>query len=141
MLCNMLIVQVLVLDGNQMWTDCLIDPAMRGGGVNRLSSSANPKGGLFFVLTSGDNPNLRAFSSVLPLCLCCAAAVLFVRLPLSPKSRFVANTKHMAGSGWAQLCSALLGSIPPLLSSSSCCPALHAVKQRTAPGLGYCQKC
>lgn len=30
---------------------CLIALEMRGGGVNRLSSSANPKGGLFFALT------------------------------------------------------------------------------------------
>lgn len=93
---------------------CLIDPAMRGGSVNRLSSSANPKDGLFFVLTYGDNPNLGAFSRLLPLCFCFAAAVLFVRLLLSRKNRFVANTKHMAGSGWAQPLSSA-----GLLSSSS----------------------
>lgn len=43
-----------------MWTDvdglCLIDPAMRGGGVNRLSSSANPKGGLFSFELQGIAP-------------------------------------------------------------------------------------
>lgn len=109
---------------------CLIDPVIRGGGVNRISSFANPKGGLFLVW---DNPSLRAFSRLLPLCFCFAAAVLFVRLLLSQKNRFVANMKHMAGSGWAQRCLALLGSVPPLLSSSSCCPALHAVKQN-GPG-------
>lgn len=43
-----------------MWTNvdrlCLIDPAMRGGGVNRLSSSANPKGGLFLFELQGIAP-------------------------------------------------------------------------------------
>lgn len=120
---------------------CLIDPETRGGSVNRLSSTANPKGGLCFVITFGANPNLRAFSRLLPLCLYFAAAVLFVRLLLSRKNRFVANTKHMAGFGWAQRRLALLGYVPPLLSSSSCCPALHTVKQRMARGLGCCPKC
>lgn len=106
---------------------------MRGGGVNRLSSSANPKGGLFFCFDLGDSPNLRALSPGYCLSVGTAAAVLFVRLLLSQKSQFVANAKHMAGSSWAQRCLALLGSVPPLLSPSSCCPALHCVRQN-GPG-------
>lgn len=65
-----------------MWTDvdrlCLIDPTMRGEGVNRLSSSANPKGGLFLFELQGIAPISGLSRGFLPLCFCFAAAVLFV---------------------------------------------------------------
>lgn len=103
----------------------------------------NPRGDFFFwggVRLERRIPNLGLFRGFCLSASHLAAAVLFVRLFLSWKNRFVASMKHMAGSGRALLGLTLLGSTL-LLAWPSCRPALYPPQQSRAGGLGCCEEC
>ena len=139
MLCNTLIIQISVFDGNQMWRGS--NWSSQGDTLIDSLALVNPRGDFFWggrgLERRIPNPGLvRGF------CLSAshlAAAVLFVRLFLSWKNRFVASMKHMAGSGRALLGLTLLGFT--LLAWSSCRPALHPPQQSRDGGLGCCEEC